>query len=170
MKYEDMSPEKVAKIKEYQRLYQQAKKNNMTEEDRIKRNDYLKVYRVINREKINGYVNKWKLNLNEEMLEERKRKQKQYYENNKEKISQRAREKWATMSQEQKDRITANRKQRYRLWYFLLDDNRKRRMIDNSREWIDNHKQIHRERVNKYYQDNKKKKDESYKVPTTQPG
>jgi uncharacterized protein YegL len=104
------------------------------------------------------------------MLEQRKRKQKQYYENNKEKISQRAREKWATMSQEQKDRITANRKQRYRLWYFLLDDNRKRRMIDNSREWIDNHKEIHRERVNKYYQDNKKKKDESYQVPTTQPG
>jgi hypothetical protein len=43
-------------------------------------------------------------------------------------------------------------------------------MIDNSREWIDNHKEIHRERVNKYYQDNKKKKDESYQVPTTQPG
>ena len=170
MKYADMSPEEAQRIKEYQRIYQQAKKKNMTEEDRIKRNDYLKVYRVINRDKINGYVQKWKNNLNEEMLEERKRKQKKYYETNKEKISQAAKEKWATMPQEQKDRITFNRKQRYRLWYFLLDDNRKRRMIDNSREWIDNHKEIHRQRVNQYYQDNKKKKHESDKVPTTQPG
>ena len=170
MSYADLPEDKAKRKKEYQKMYQLQRRLNMTEEDRQKRNDYIRMYRILNRDKINGYVKKWKINLSPELAEERKKKQKEYYEKNKELISQRAKDRWKQMSQEQRDKNTAAKKQRYRIWYFLLDDDKKRKMIDNSRQWIENNKELHTKRANQYYLDNKKKKDEFSKVPTAQPG
>ena len=53
---------------------------------------------------------------------------------------------------------------------FFLMKTEKKKLISVSRKWIDNNKELHAERNKQYYQQNKKKKDESGKVPTAQPG
>ena len=74
------------------------------------------------------------------------------------------------MTDEQRQKYNEKKKQRYKIWYFLLDDDKKRKLINGCRKWIDNNIELHKERTKQYYQQNKKKKDESGKVPTTQPG
>jgi hypothetical protein len=151
MKYTELPEEKREKLKQYQRDYQKNKRANMTEEERQKKREYLQKYREVNRQKINEYALNWKYNQSKEGAEKRKGK-------------------WAAMTQEEKDKYNEKKRQRYKIWYFLLDDDKKRKLIDVSRRWIDNNKELHAEMNKQYYQQNKKKKDESGKVPTTQPG
>lgn len=142
----------------------------LIEEDKEKRREYLRNYRELNRDKINTYANVWKHNLSGEKAEKKKQWQKQYYQNNKEKIIERIKQRWATMTEEERIRYNEKKRQRFKIWYFLLDEDRKKKLISVSRKWIDNNKELHAERNKQYYQQNKKKKDESSKVPTTQPG
>ena len=142
----------------------------MTEEEKQKKRDYFKLYRIANRDKINAYASNWKYNIPADKAEKRKRWQKEYCEKNKERIIQRIKERLATMTDEQRQKYNEKRKQRYKIWYFLLDDDKKRKLINGCRRWIDNNIELHRERTKQYYQQNKKKKDESGKVPTAQPG
>jgi len=170
MNYSDLPEEKREKLKEYQRQYQKNRRENMTEEDKEKRREYLRKYRELNRDKINTYANVWKHNLSGEKADKKKQWQKQYYQNNKEKIIERIKQRWATMTEEERIRYNEKKRQRFKIWYFLLDEDRKKKLISVSRKWIDNNKELHAERNKQYYQQNKKKKDESGKVPTTQPG
>ena len=142
----------------------------MTEEERQKKREYLQKYREVNRQKINEYALNWKNNQCREKAEKRKAWQKEYYQKNKELIIEKTKARWATMPREQKDKYNDIKRQRYRIWYFLLDDDKKRKYIDQTRQWIENNKEHHAEMNKQYYQQNKKKKDESGKVPTTQPG
>jgi hypothetical protein len=142
----------------------------MTEEERQKKREYLQKYREVNRQKINEYALNWKYNQSKEGAEKRKQWQREYYQKNKAVIIDKIKGKWAAMTQEEKDKYNEKKRQRYKIWYFLLDDDKKRKLIDVSRKWIDNNKELHAEMNKQYYQQNKKKKDESGKVPTTQPG
>ncbi len=142
----------------------------MTEEERQKKRDYLKLYRIANKEKIASYVEKWKYNLPQERTEKRKKWQKEYYLKNKESIIAKIKERRANMTEEDRLKYNEKKRQRYKIWYYLMEPERKKKLIDNSKRWIDNNKEIHRERVKKNYQQNKTKKHEFDKVPTAQPG
>jgi hypothetical protein len=61
------------------------------------------------------------------------------------------------MTDEQREKYNEKRKQRYKIWYFLLDDDKKRKKIDICRRWIDKNMEHHKERMKQYYQQNKKK-------------
>ena len=118
----------------------------------------------------NKMVNKYTKKDGSQTNYDQKAYNKTYYEKNKERIIQRIKERLATMTDEQREKYNEKKRQMYKIWYFLMDDDKKRKLINGCRKWINNNIELHKERTKQYYQQNKKKKDESGKVPTAQPG